>query len=343
MAVTTPGFPVPVFAASAGDAWGEVQELRARPEIRLVPSPRQASVLLVAGAIPSDHAEAVDRVHDQLPHPRATVRWRPRPAGLAGPEVVVDGGPDEVVAAIVAVHLTLSEGGEASEPDRNPDQEPNEWRGVGPNGQGGEGMMGGTPYGRPMAMTGDDRDGLALDQLHLRFGPFLDALPAGLVLDVTLQGDVLQKVSARRSDPTPEEGVDVDPGRQGLRWLAHALHVQGLDALAAQAADLACDRSRGRDVGVDLRRLRRRIRRSGLLWMLRQTGVVDGDGDAADRWSRRLDAIEAAVGDAVLDRSPPTAVEDLDELLKGKTLGDAVTTIVSLDLDTAPMVRGAAP
>ena len=78
MAVIGPGFPVPVFAASAGNAWGEVQELRARPEVRLAPSPRQASVLLVAGSIPSDHAEAVDRVHDQLPHPRATVGWRTR-------------------------------------------------------------------------------------------------------------------------------------------------------------------------------------------------------------------------------------------------------------------------
>lgn len=343
MAVIGPGFPVPVFAASAGNAWGEVQELRARPEVRLAPSPRQASVLLVAGSIPSDHAEAVDRVHDQLPHPRATVGWRTHPAGLADPGVVVDGGPGEVVAAIVAAHLALSEGGESSEPDRNPDQEPNEWRGVGPNGQGGEGMMGGTPYGRPMAMTSDDHDGLALDQLHLRLGPFLDALPAGLVLDVNLQGDVLQEVATSRSPVVPEEGVDVDPGRRGLRWLAHALHVQGLDPLAVRAAGLARDRGCGRDVGADVTRLRRRIRRSGLLWMLRETGVLDGGGDAADRWSRRLDVIEAAVGDAALEESPPTAVEDLDALLRGKTLGDAITTIVSLDLDTAPMVRRAAP
>ena len=39
-------------------------------------------------------------------------------------------------------------------------------------------MTEGTPYGRPMAMTGDDRDGLTLDQLRLRVGPFTDVLHA---------------------------------------------------------------------------------------------------------------------------------------------------------------------
>lgn len=341
MAVSGPGFPVPVFVASAVDAWGAVQELRARPEIRVVPSPRHASVLLVAGLIPEEHAESVDRVHDQLPHPRATVGWRTRPAGRAEPGAVVNDGPDEVVAAVVAAHRTLGANGDNSEPDRRPDEDPHEWRGVGPNGQGGEGMMGGTPYGRPMAMTGDDRDGLALDQLHLRLGPFLDALPAGLVLDVTLQGDVLQEVTASRSAAEAADGGVTEPGRQGLRWLAHALHVHGLDALATRAAGLAGDRGRGHDVGADLSQLRRRIRRSGLLWMLRGTGAIDGAGDAAERWSCRLDALEATVGDAALDGSSPTAVEDLGALLTGKTLGDAVTSIVSLDLDPTPVPRGA--
>lgn len=56
-------------------------------------------------------------------------------------------------------------------------------------------MMGGTPYGRSMAMTDDDlRDGLALDAYTARLGPFLDGLPDGLQLELTLQGDAVQNV-----------------------------------------------------------------------------------------------------------------------------------------------------
>ncbi len=336
MAVSGPGFPVPVFAASAIDAWGAVQELRARSEIRLVPTPRHASVLLVAGSIPGEHVEVVDRVHDQLPHPRATVGWRTRVDGPSAVDRTVDGGPDDVVAALVAAYEALRAEAGASEPDRRPDEEPHEWRGVGPHGQGGEGMMGGTPYGRPMAMTGDDRDGLALDQLHLRLGPFLDALPAGLVLDITLQGDVLQEVAATRSGPPSSAGPSLAPGRQGLRWLAHALHVQGLDALGVRAAGLARDCGQGGDVAAGFAHLRRHLRRSGLLWMLRGTGATDDLGDAADRWARRLDALDAVLRGATPAEEPLAAVEDLGALLEGRTLGDAVTTIVSLDLDRTP-------
>lgn len=196
-------------------------------------------------------------------------------------------------------------------------------------------MMGGTPYGRPMAMTGGDRDGLALDQLRLRLGPFLDALPAGLVLDVTLQGDVLQDATATRSGAPSGDGVTPDGVRSGLRTLAHGLHVQGLDGLAARAAALAHDRGQGRDVAPSLARLRRRIRRSGFLWVLRGTGAIDGRGDAADRWERRLGDLEALVDGRSCDEGHPAAVTDLGALLQGRTLGDAITTLVSLDLDPA--------
>lgn len=48
--------------------------------------------------------------------------------------------------------------------------------------------------GLPMADRGDDRDGLRLDQLHLPLGPALLDWPAGLILYLTLQGDVIQRV-----------------------------------------------------------------------------------------------------------------------------------------------------
>jgi len=65
VAVIDRGVAVSVFAACGVDAWAEVQDLRGRAEVTLVSSPRHASILLVAGAIPSDHHVALDRVHDQ--------------------------------------------------------------------------------------------------------------------------------------------------------------------------------------------------------------------------------------------------------------------------------------
>ncbi len=327
MAVT---MPVPVFAAVGSGMWGAVQELRARPELRLVPSPRHASVLLVAGTVAPDHRVALDRVHDQMPHPRAVVRWG---AGEGSDEA------GAITAALVDAFDRLRHDPSTSTPDRLPDEEPNEWRGVGPFGQGGEGMMGGTPYGRPMAMTGDDRDGLSLDQLHLRLGPFLEWLPPGVVLDVTMQGEVLQDVvpsvaraQAAGSAPNGASGESpagtVDPIRSDLRWLALALHVHGLDALSTRAARLAAT---GRDDRRAVSRLCRSVRRSGLLWGIGGVGPVHGAGDAADRWRARLARLEAGDLSAGCDESPiGTSWSTLAAHLVGLTLTDAVTTVVSM-------------
>src|SRR3546814_18792006 len=69
-------------------------------------------------------------------------------------------------------------------------------------------MMGGKPYGRPMAMTDEDlRDGLALDAYTACFGPFLSVLPPGLLLELTLQGDVIQSAKVLRA-PFAQDGAD---------------------------------------------------------------------------------------------------------------------------------------
>jgi hypothetical protein len=337
---------LPVFAACGVDAWGEVQDLRACPEVELVTTPRHAAVLLTGGTIPTDHLPALDRVHDQIPHPRTSVFWPAEDPSWGGPMK----GLDDLVAALVEAGDRLAGDPSGSEPDRLPDEELNEWRGVGPNGQGGEGMMGGTPYGRPMAMTGDDRDGLALDQLRLRLGPFLDALPAGLTMEVTLQGEVVQACELHRSPPdetTSEHGPvpsrprqrQVHPATDLLRHLAWALHLHGLDGLGARAARLAVA-STGTDVdrshlSRDLAALRRRIGRTGLLWGLRSVGPIEGRGDAAMRWKNRLETIAEAVetGDApAADPLASLSVEALGRAIVGLSLTDAMTTIASVDL-----------
>lgn len=62
--------------------------------------------------------------------------------------------------------------------------------------------MGGVVDGLPMAGRADDRDGLRLDQLHVPLGPGLAAWPAGLILRLTLQGDVVQQAGVEPLVPT---------------------------------------------------------------------------------------------------------------------------------------------
>ncbi len=322
--------PVEIFVAAGADRWHDAQALRAHELVRLVPTPRHATVLLVAGTILEPARVALDRVHDQLPHPRAVVTWDE----IAVVDDVVDAVASEIVGRADRVMAYPS----TSSPARLPDEEPNEWRGVGPFGQGGEGMMGGTPYGRAMAMTADDRDGLSLDRLELRLGPFLGQLPGGLVADVALQGEVIQSIEFACAGSAPfVTGDRAVPVARRLLWLSHALHVQGLDAFAIGAARLA-RRSAclGDDSGLerDFASLRRRLRWTGLRSALRSVGDRDGV-DTWARWSARLDAISAGLDDAdsrlaATDGSMPITAAELAETITGLTLTDAVSTIIGL-------------
>ena len=91
--------------------------------------------------------------------------------------------------------------------------------------------------GLPMADRAEDRDGLTLDVLHLSLGPVLPAWPAGLVLDVALQGDVLQSAEARVLPglPWPHDGSATDPG--GRLAAAHLLDAAAGQLLLAGWAD----------------------------------------------------------------------------------------------------------
>ena len=66
---------VPVFAIAGAGTRDAVQDLRLRPELRVLDTPKAASVLIVAGTVADRHAGELARIHDALPHPRATVLW----------------------------------------------------------------------------------------------------------------------------------------------------------------------------------------------------------------------------------------------------------------------------
>jgi respiratory-subunit NADH dehydrogenase subunit len=295
----------PVFLARGIGAADADAQLRASPRLRVVDSPRAATVLVVAGYVPNELAEPLARVHDQMAHPRVTVWWTgagdsAAPAGWSHATIV--GPRGDIEAAVVAAYRDVITGGRRSEPPLLPDVDPAPWRGVGPYGHGGTGMTGGIPYGRPMAGRADDRrDRLTLDVVPVRIGPFFPHLPEGLVLEVTFAGDVVHDLTVKAPPavgggglgaPLPADAVAADRAapvaaieqaraRQHLRWLARLLHLYGLDALARLVAVEAVS---GRHDRRDLIALGRRLERS---WALGRTtrgvGVINGD-DAA-LWS----------------------------------------------------------
>ncbi len=417
------GAPTPVYAIAGAGARRGVQDLRLVDALQLVETPRAANVLLVAGGIAPEHAEALARVHDALPHPRGTVLWATDAAGLNIPGSVPVEASSDPVSAIRSVFAELILGTRPTEEPILPDEDPASWRGVGPYGQGGSGMTGGTPYGRPMAELGPDRDGLRLDVLPTRLGPFFAPLPAGLVLDLRVAGDVLLEATVA-SVATGATGLDagttpfaralhqavpiteleLERARDHLRWLSDSLRIQGLPALGLRALRLARVVEPG--MAAEVHRFAGIVARTGAYrWSLppargRLAAVLDGlalgpvsraaghaqdarlddpayvalgfepilaaGDDAASRWRLRLEeaarsldlaaraggarttvtgVVESprgrlAIGDAPTQR----AIAVLPELLRGLEWGDAVASIVSLDLDldecwSAPTLR----
>ncbi len=285
-------------------------------------------ILMIAGRLTSDLKYAALQVHDQMAEPRAVVRWSPAerdPAAEVFPHfVAVDAVAAAAAATLAAAAVNtrddLLAGSFPSSPPLLPDVEPNPWRGVGPWGQGGTGMTGGVPYGRPLPERAKDRDGLQLDQLLMRVGPFLPALPEGLILEVRLQGDVIQDVTVG-ANPFVEEAVpdseeeelpafpgpaDLAPflaslrvpvavaelelarARHHLRWLGHALRVHGLAALGRRVLALSA-RVHSQGAGssnalgsAEVVELRRSLERNfTLAWATRGIGRLSGDQLAA--------------------------------------------------------------
>lgn len=315
--------PAPVHAAIGADAWRAVDDLALSPEISLEASVRHAAILLVAGGLREDDLDDLRRLHDQMPHPRATVFWQAEP-GPGFPDAAVIEAERDPAEAIGALHRRLIMGETPSEPDLQPDEPPNPWRGRGDHGQGGEGMMGGTPYGRPMAMTAEDlRDGLALDAFSAEIGPFLPVLPPGLKLAVTLQGDVIQTASVLRP-PFPQSALAGPAGR--LRLIARQLRLVGLGQHAVRLLRAASALDRGEE--TDVARLRRLVEWSGALLAIPRGLGVTGGADVRGRLSAWWDE----AGGRTADSGRPDL--RLVALLPGLEWNEAALVINSFDPTT---------
>ncbi|OII67287.1 hypothetical protein [Streptomyces sp. CC77] len=228
------------------------------------------------------------------------------------------------------------------------------------------------PAGRSMAEVGDDRDGLALDRLHVTLGPLLCDWPAGLVVRAVLQGDVIQRadvdVSAWR-DAGPGASFWTEPWRRAaagepvtagegarrraagrLDRLARLLAVAGWPAAAVAARRLRddlLDGAAGPAVRRRAERLHRRVGRSRTLyWLTRGTGRLPGAGeDVPDRYRAWLDTVREDVGRLAEPgplgepaEAPSPAPAVLAELLAGAELAAARLVVAAL----APEPEGAA-
>ena len=256
---------VPVFPVVGVGGRAAARALSLLDGVRVVRHPRAAVLLVIVGRPTRALLAPMLLLHDQLPTPRATIWWPTVPGG----EELVSVLGDVVVCrpfdgeALRAVFADLLSGARSSDPPALPDIEPAAWQGIGPYGQGGSGMTGGNPYGRPLAGRAPDPDGLELDQLPLQIGPIFPPLPPGLVLKLGVQGDVLNTVAVGgnpftrwpgdpplgplESDlfheavlvPTPVASLELARARHHLRWAAEALGLYGLHARGRQVAALA--------------------------------------------------------------------------------------------------------
>lgn len=176
--------------------------------------------------------------------------------------------------------------------------------------------MGGKPYGRAMAMTGEDlRDGLQLDAFRLRLGPFAPMLPPGLVLELVLQGDVIQRAKVQQ---LPYMQSEPSTPRAFLRRAARMLELLELPALAER-----CRRRAGEPAGPALSLLRA-VRWSGALAAVpRDLGRVESLGtDARERLQGWLTDGGGTDTDMAVH---------LDQLLPGLEWQEAMLAIASLD------------
>ncbi|TMR02210.1 hypothetical protein ETD83_12995 [Actinomadura soli] len=318
-------------------------ELRRRGG-RPVASPAAAAMLVVCGRPGADLMAAVHTVWEDMPGPRSLVRLDETASAddvaagldLAARELADvdaqwadararrDRGPWSPAGEDDHMFGSAHHHSASSEPDHNDH---------GDHGGGHEHHMG-APMGLPMAGRAPDRDGLKLDVLHIPLGPALSDWPAGLVLDLTLQGDVIQAAEALTTGgsatgpPFWEEpwlraaaGEPVTTGEAERRRAA--CHLDSVGRLLAVAGwDNAADQARvlrdrlisgepGRDLAPRITGFTRRAGRSRVLrWMLRDVGVIDPElaerhqltgpparrlADASARLSGWLDEVGAAM------------------------------------------------
>ncbi|MGI9002459.1 MAG: hypothetical protein ACR2GH_12435 [Pseudonocardia sp.] len=304
--------PCPLLVTVRG---GGAMRLAAERELRergwaFASAPAEADLFVVCGVPGPELQDAVERVWSELPSPRARADIRDE-AGAAG--------------ALDRAHARLDD----AEEQRADTQA---------RGGGGVAEL-------PMADRAPDRDGLVLDQLHVSLGPVLPDWPAGVALQLTIQGDVVQSAEV---EVVGESGVGTSPWAGDARAaaldsVARLLTVCGCDTAARTARRLRDQLLAGVADDAELHRFTRRLRRSRTLrWATDGLGYLEGArgdlaGDATQRWRRWIEVVEQPErsGRPYGGRAEraQVALEVLPELLEGQELTAVRVVVASLDPD----------
>ncbi|AEA28939.1 hypothetical protein Psed_6868 (plasmid) [Pseudonocardia dioxanivorans CB1190] len=347
-------------------------------------TPADADVLLVAGRAGPELTAAIEAIWASVPQPR-TYLAIDAPEGL---EATLDRASADLAAArpaagpapsapTAAEPIEDGRGGTPRHLDGNlhPDEKPGSPQHGGHEQDGGHEQHGGhgghgemeMPGGLAMADLGDDRDGLMLDRLNVALGPVLPDWPAGLVLEVALQGDVVQQAHARLVDDPPGEpfwtsrtsaalgdGDCPDIGRRAvareLDAVARVLAVAGWAAPAAGARRLRDRLLTGASLDptcAAVEALVRRIRRSRTLHRM-----VRGLPHVPALVALRLEALGLAVealheptGDAIATRAPTSRARPVHSARYEQArieLAEVARLVVGTDLAVARLLLAAA-
>ncbi len=204
-----------------------------------------------------------------------------------------------------------------------------------------------SPDGIPLAEGAADRDGLEMDELHWPLGPVLDHWPAGVVLRLTLHGDVVAGAEAEYLGDAAAVPVRDDGPTRAARLLdaaASVLSLAGLPAEASRARRLrdGClhgppvDRSAVDGLGMRLRRHR------VLRWVLKGLVIVGEDGrpeELHDRLVNLCDRAGAAIdGGTVSDRRAWPTLEALPALVERHELAAVRLWMAALSADLTAAV-----
>lgn len=222
---------LPVLGRGGALLW---RALRDTGAVQLARAPHDADLLVLAGEMPPDWQDSLLALFETLALPRLLLWLRP-PWPCALPDLplgYVATDPARIDWAALTDHLLAAD---------NPAHAPL-WPPQSPN--------------RPMAMTLDDRDGLALDDVPTALGPYFPGLPTGLHLTLRMQGDRVRvcepvkntfpgwhlQPSALAEEPALQvltgEAVSIAALERArlvahLGWLADFLTLAGLDDLGA--------------------------------------------------------------------------------------------------------------
>lgn len=275
-----------------------------------------ADVLVVVGSPGPELAAIIDRTWAQMSEPRARIGIDDE----QGIKTELARARDALVASANRCKAEPRRPDEASTPMAHDANE---------HEHGGHDHGSMSPDGIGLAEGAEDRDGLEMDELHLPLGPVLNHWPAGVVLHLTLNGDVATAATGQRLDspghrPPPRHGPE-----HAARLLDSAASLLSLAGLPAQSARARRLRDRcltepsvdPHDVDVLAQRLRRlRI----LRWLWRQTTVTDDEGHTLGLHDQLIGLVEQAArslqGESTTREGQWPSLGSLPELVRGQEL-----------------------